>query len=422
MRRNYDMASVRGGTGSMARGLDIAFRWLGSCLFACAFIIADPSAGGEAASQDLQALERAAEGGDAEALFRLGDMHERADGVEHSVVLAAAYMRLAAERGSALAQYRLGLYHAAGLGLPEDPVEAYKWLTIASGSGAANADAGNAAEDVAGLLATTMRSALAARMSDADISLARDQAAAYRPESMPAELPFLSPLGTVEAVPTLATIQHYLPRGGCGELSARQDAQGRFRVAGYLDEGMRLSDAGARYFERHSVAVDLVELDRSLCRVIGLAAAEPASLDTEMPLALRNKSGEATDVFRDGDHLIVEHPGFEKSRYVAVDYFTHDGQVLHMFPTPKNQDNFLPADRPLLLGDPQRSPENWQIGPPFGRDLLLVIASGRPVYDGIRPQVERTVDYVAALRRGFAGMAGGDAVRTHYRVVTTVAR
>ena len=141
-----------------------------------------------------------------------------------------------------------------------------------------------------------------------------------------------------------------------------------------------------------------------------------------MPLALRNKSGEATDVFRDGDHLIVEHPGFEKSRYVAVDYFTHDGQVLHMFPTPKNQDNFLPADRPLLLGDPQRSPENWQIGPPFGRDLLLVIASGRPVYDGIRPQVERTVDYVAALRRGFVGMAGGDAVRTHYRVVTTVAR
>ena len=86
----------------------------------------------QAASEDLAALERKAAGGDAAALFALGDMYERGDGVAHDMAMAAAYMRLAAEHGSAVAQYRLGLVQAVGLGVEANVTEGYKWLSVAA--------------------------------------------------------------------------------------------------------------------------------------------------------------------------------------------------------------------------------------------------------------------------------------------------
>jgi hypothetical protein len=154
--------------------------------------------------------------------------------------------------------------------------------------------------------------------------------------------------------------------------------------------------------------------------VINLVAADPARLDAAMPVVLRDERGSARDVFHKGDYLVIEHPGFDEDRFVAVDYFTHDGQVLHMLPSPKNRDNRLEAARPMLLGDPQRSPESWQIGPPYGRDLVLFVASKRPLYQGTRAQVEPAGLYLRAIERGLAQAAVDEPVRVHFRVVNTV--
>ena len=53
----------------------------------------------QAAAEDVAALEQKAAGGDAAALFTLGDMYERGDGVAHDMAMAAAYMQLAAQHG-----------------------------------------------------------------------------------------------------------------------------------------------------------------------------------------------------------------------------------------------------------------------------------------------------------------------------------
>ena len=71
----------------------------------------------QAAAEDIAALERKAADGDVAALFALGDMYERGDGVAHDMAMAAAYMQLSAEHGSGAAQYRLGLVQAIGLGV-----------------------------------------------------------------------------------------------------------------------------------------------------------------------------------------------------------------------------------------------------------------------------------------------------------------
>src|SRR4030095_17151598 len=84
-----------------------------------------------AASEDIAALEQKAVGGDAAALFALGDMYERGDGVAHDMAMAVSYMQLAAEHGSAAAQYRLGLVQAVGLGVQGNVNESYKLLRLA---------------------------------------------------------------------------------------------------------------------------------------------------------------------------------------------------------------------------------------------------------------------------------------------------
>ncbi len=118
----------------------------------------------QAASEDLAELERKAADGDAAALFALGDMHERGDGVAHDMAMAAAYMRLAAEHGSAAAQYRLGLVQAAELGVAANVTEGYKWLSLAAAVGG---------DEKSALLAAALRARLAARMTPAELEAAQ---------------------------------------------------------------------------------------------------------------------------------------------------------------------------------------------------------------------------------------------------------
>ncbi|HET6520999.1 MAG TPA: hypothetical protein VFG47_14435, partial [Geminicoccaceae bacterium] len=368
--------------------------------------------GAAAAGADPEALRRAAAEGDAGALFQLADMHERGEAVGHDLAAAAALLRLAAERGHAEAQYRLGLLYAGGLGLPEDRVESHRWLSLA-----ADADP----DGTAGLLAGSLRDAVEAGMTPDELDRARQLVAGFSPAAGPAELP--PPEGV--AAPgglTLAGLEPYLPRTGCGEVRAVQDDGGGFRVAGYrVEGGAEPAGDGAAYLRRHGVEVRLVELTPALCRVLDLLGDHPAKLDAELGVVLRDEGGEAQEAFEDGEYLVIELPAFAEPRYVAVDYFVHDGEVLHMYPpggVPAAGP--LPAGTRLVLGDPAAGGVVYPIAPPFGRDLVTVFVSARPLYQGRRPELEPSEDYVTFLRRRLAGAAPADAIRYRHRVVTTL--
>lgn len=320
----------------------------------------------------IAALRSAAAEGEPAALFELADRHERGDGVAHDLALAAAYLRLAAERGHPEARYRLGLLYAGGLGgVPEDPVEGYKWLSLAV---AADGDG------TAGLLAAGLREALGATMTPEEIGRGEELAAAFSPvEGPPAELPAPPEDEAVPDVePALAALEAYLKETTCDGLTP------------------------------------------SLCRVVNLLREHAAEFDRGMSVVVRDAEGTARDVFEDGDYLVVELPALDEERHVAVDYFVHDGGVLHMHPDRGVPAGPLPAGQPLVLGDPSTGGQTWRVGPPFGRDLLAVFVSDRPLYRAPRPQFEPSADYLDFLRGRLGGAGPGDDVLFHYRVLTTV--
>ncbi|QTN30253.1 sel1 repeat family protein [Rhodoferax sp. AJA081-3] len=77
----------------------------------------------------------AAEQGDLEALFNLGQAHRLGLGVAKDEAKAFALMLQAAEGGVAAAQSRIGLAYATGEGAALDPIEACKWFELAAQRG-----------------------------------------------------------------------------------------------------------------------------------------------------------------------------------------------------------------------------------------------------------------------------------------------
>lgn len=77
---------------------------------------------------------KAANQGDAEAQFGLGNMYAEGHGVPLDEHQAASWFRKAAEQGFKPAQVNLGMMYAQGQGVEQDLVESHKWFNIAGGA------------------------------------------------------------------------------------------------------------------------------------------------------------------------------------------------------------------------------------------------------------------------------------------------
>jgi serine/threonine protein kinase len=126
-------------------------------------------------------------------------------------------------------------------------------------------------------------------------------------------------------------------------------------------------------------------------------------LDAVRPIALASSPafgltliGDVTRL-KDNDPIrpILKLPDFPT--HLTVDYFSHDGSVAHLFPAPGAKEKAFAANASLPLGDPKQGV--GLVGPPFGTDMILAIASSTPLFAQRRPgEVEQADAYLPALR------------------------
>lgn len=83
----------------------------------------------------LQKALAAAEGGDAGAMFSLGDRYEKGTDVAQDFALAWKWQKAAAELGHVKAQSTVGRFYSQGKGVPADVVRAHYWMSIAAAGG-----------------------------------------------------------------------------------------------------------------------------------------------------------------------------------------------------------------------------------------------------------------------------------------------
>lgn len=364
-------------------------------------------------ADEIDALKSAALDGAPEAMFVLADRYERGDGLPHDLARAADYLRLAAERGYGPAQLRLGLAFAAGLGVQTDLSESYAWLSLAAKG-----------SDDAALAAAVLKETITRQVSPADLERINQRVAAFTPASGPAKLPETAEAGGASSL-TVESLLAALPPTICGTLAVTTSEGGKFAVAGYVARGKTadvVAPEVASFLDANDVELQLTELEPSLCPVLEVITRAIEDAADELPLVLRDAQGTEKELFRDGENLIIDMRGLPDDRLITLDYFQHDGMVLHILPGGGPEQLLLHAQQRLVLGDQAAGGQEMTVGPPFGQDMLVVFASRAPLFDAARPFRERTGEYLTALKPRMAAMAGDGGIRLRYRILTTVAQ
>lgn len=116
--------------------------------------------------------KRAAEQGNVKAMHNLAVLSAGRESGSPDYPNAAQWFQEAADRGLADSQFNLGVLYENGLGVPKDPGQAYKWYALASRSGDKEA--------------IRRRDQMQARMDLADVKVADDMVASWRPRSVDA--------------------------------------------------------------------------------------------------------------------------------------------------------------------------------------------------------------------------------------------
>jgi hypothetical protein len=104
-----------------------------------------------------------------------------------------------------------------------------------------------------------------------------------------------------------------------------------------------------------------------------LQAAFPAGGDLHLQVRAHKASGAP---YEEGEALGVSLQA-STDAYLRIDYVQADGQVIHLLPSPLSL-NQVNAGQPFVFGTPDSSLP-LAIAPPFGEEMLIVIASQQAI-------------------------------------------
>ncbi|WP_413673152.1 protein kinase [Massilia cellulosiltytica] len=221
--------------------------------------------------------------------------------------------------------------------------------------------------------------------------------------------------------PTLAAVSTVLAGVPCSALVPAIDGR-VVSVQGYLAHSVgpaRLKTMLAALPGVTRVELTLHDVDDAKCplmRVLGRYWV--ASRTAGVSLRLNPGSGRGGNLAA-GDTLMVDVATPDYQSYVSVDYFVLDGNVVHLLPNAAARENLAPPRYTATIG----SLGNWVIGPPFGTDMLVLVTTSVPLFEGLRPDAEPGPAYLRALDERLAAIARAHgAIGVDFLQITTHAR
>ena len=106
--------------------------------------------------------------------------------------------------------------------------------------------------------------------------------------------------------------------------------------------------------------------------------AQPQSIRQEQPpFFVRAAVDRENGIYREREAISLQ-VACEENAYVYVLYQQADGEVFLVFPNAVQQDNRLPARQSVRI-PAQTDRFEWVVGPPFGKEVIKVIAAREPI-------------------------------------------
>jgi hypothetical protein len=226
-----------------------------------------------------------------------------------------------------------------------------------------------------------------------------------------------------QPVPALADIEAQVRALPCSALASALD-ENRLTLSGYTADRAALerlrSELAARSGITEVSVASVRSLDAVYCRMLETLAPQ-INRNREADLAERIHTTRSEAKYRAGDKLAFTVTAPAAESYITVDYFSRDGRVVHMLPSGSHRDNRAAPGSELSIGDADR--DNWIVGPPFGTEVIALIAGPEPLFTKRRKEAEPAEAYLRDLRRGIERIEGrpGAAVLADLMIIETSA-
>jgi len=164
---------------------------------------------------------------------------------------------------------------------------------------------------------------------------------------------------------------------------------------------------------------------RPFCEVLTLLEPVQADADTHaLHVVARPNKVSDPPVYRQGEALLMEvTTPAQFASYLYVDFYDIDGRVHYLFANPELNRPF-PPQSVHMLGSAHGQPL-WEIGPPYGRGLVTVIASPTPlVFPPLAPgdDPEAAALYLTRLRQALPQEHAATAVAATFFFLETQAQ
>ena len=120
--------------------------------------------------------------------------------------------------------------------------------------------------------------------------------------------------------------------------------------------------------------------------------------------------------------LKLTMPGF--AGFLHVEYLQHDATVAPQVPGPGYPSQTYAARAQLELGTPRQDFEGWHVGPPFGTDMIIAVASTAPLFSRPLPDTQSLPAYLSSLQTAIEALRrrGGSVAATALVLDTRPAR
>ena len=203
--------------------------------------------------------------------------------------------------------------------------------------------------------------------------------------------------------PTIeAPVQQALAAFPCSDLTASVDEdKGTVKIGGYVSRADDIAGVKQRITALEGVKSAEVQVQLRIwphCEVVKiLEPFQARNNDSGYGLTVTPSTGHS-DRFIEGEKVTIKVTQPNYDGYLYVDYYFVDGNMAHIFPHPNEPESgrLVKAGETLVIGN---TPEGWEVGAPFGQELITVISSPTPLFDGALPTFDKAEDYLPRLRQ-----------------------
>jgi eukaryotic-like serine/threonine-protein kinase len=179
-------------------------------------------------------------------------------------------------------------------------------------------------------------------------------------------------------------------------LRAHLEGRGELVVSGTLPDAAQRSEVvrlAAQQFPNSQPQLQLEVVPPPICRSLAeLDALRRAGVFTDTRLSVKLANGGAELHEGEAIKVLVSGPGYPAQ--ARIDYFSLDGNVLHLWPTPAEPAAKLDPSGERLFWDAGGG-KTWDAGgAPFGTEAIAAIVTATPLALGARAPIEPASTYL----------------------------